>query len=42
MRKKLVKVKALFGDEILGLAIIKIIDGKTSSTLVNETKIHMQ
>ena len=31
--KKLVKVKALFVDEILGLAIIKIIDGKTSSTL---------
>ena len=31
--KKLVKVKAPFVDEILGLAIIKIIDGKTSSTL---------
>ena len=31
--KKLVKVKALFVDEISGLAIIKIIDGKTSSTL---------
>ena len=31
--KKLVKVKALFVDEILGLAIITIIDGKTSSTL---------
>ena len=31
--KKLVKVKALFVDKILGLAIIKIIDGKTSSTL---------
>ena len=31
--KRLVKVKALFVDEILGLAIIKIIDGKTSSTL---------
>ena len=27
------KVKAPFVDEILGLAIIKIIDGKTSSTL---------
>ena len=27
------KVKAPFIDEILGLAIIKIIDGKTSSTL---------
>ena len=33
MRKKLVKVKAPFVDEILGLAIIKIIDGKTISTL---------
>ena len=31
--KKLVKVKAPFVDEISGLAIIKIIDGKTSSTL---------
>ena len=31
--KKLVKVKAPFIDEILGMAIIKIIDGKTSSTL---------
>ena len=31
--KKLVKVKTPFVDEILGLAIIKIIDGKTSSTL---------
>ena len=31
--KKLVKVKALFVDKISGLAIIKIIDGKTSSTL---------
>ena len=31
--KKLVKVKALFVDEISGLAIIKIIDEKTSSTL---------
>ena len=39
--KKLVKVKALFVDEILGLAIIKIIDEKTNST-VNKTKIHMQ
>ena len=27
------KVRALFVDQILGLAIIKIIDGKTSSTL---------
>ena len=31
--KKLVKVKALFVDKISGLAIIKIIDGKTSSTV---------
>ena len=31
--KNLVKVKAMFVDEILGLAIIKIIDGRTSSTL---------
>ena len=31
--KKLVKVKAAFVDKISGLAIIKIIDGKTSSTL---------
>ena len=31
--KKLVKVKAPFVDEISGLAIIKIIDRKTSSTL---------
>ena len=31
--KKLVKVKALFVDEISGLAIIKIIDEKTNSTL---------
>ena len=31
--KKLVKIKAPFVDKISGLAIIKIIDGKTSSTL---------
>ena len=31
--KKLVKVKALFVDEISDLAIIKIIDAKTNSTL---------
>ena len=37
MRKK-VKVKAPFVDEILGLAIIKIIDGKTSSTLAIKLK----
>ena len=32
--QKLVKVKAPFIDEISGLAIIKIIDGKTNSTLL--------
>ena len=32
--QKLVKVKAPFVDEISGLAIIKIIDGKTNSTLL--------
>ena len=32
--QKLVKVRALFVDEISGLAIIKIIDGKTNSTLL--------
>ena len=31
--KKLVKARAPFVDEISGLAIIKIFDGKTSSTL---------
>ena len=36
------KVKAPFVDEISGLAIIKIIDGKTSSTLSIKLKIHMQ
>ena len=36
--QKLVKVKAPFIDEISGLAIIKIIDGKTSSTLLIELK----
>ena len=37
--KKLVKVKAPFVDEILDLAIIKIIDGKTSSTLSIKLKL---
>ena len=32
-KKRLVKVKAPFVDEILGLAIIKIIEEKTNSTL---------
>ena len=38
----LVKVKAPYVDEILGLAIIKIIDRKTNSTLLKKTKIYMQ
>ena len=37
--QKLVKVKALFIDEISGLAIIKIIDGKTNSTLLIKLKL---
>ena len=36
--QKLVKVRAPFVDEISGLAIIKIIDGKTSSTLLIKLK----
>ena len=32
------KVKALFIDEILGLAIIKIIDRRTNSTLLIKLK----
>ena len=36
--QKLVKVKVLFIDEISGLAIIKIIDGKTNSTLLIKLK----
>ena len=36
--QKLVKVRAPFIDEILGLAIIKIIDGGTSSTLLIKLK----
>ena len=36
--QKLVKVKAPFMDEILGLAIIKIIDGGTYSTLLIKLK----
>ena len=36
--QKLVKVRAPFIDEILGLAIIKIIDGKTNSTLLIKLK----
>ena len=36
--QKLVKVRAPFIDEILGLAIIKIIDGGTNSTLLIKLK----
>ena len=36
--QKLVKVKAPFVDEISGLAIIKIIDGGTYSTLLIKLK----
>ena len=39
--QKLVKVRAPFIDEISGLAIIKIIDGGTYSTVI-KIKIHMQ
>ena len=37
-QQKLVKVKAPFMDEILGLAVIKIIDGGTYSTLLIKLK----
>ena len=36
--QKLVKVKAPFVDEILGLAVIKILDGGTHSTLLIKSK----
>ena len=36
--QKLVKVRGLFVDEISGLPIIKIIDGKTNSTLLIKVK----
>ena len=36
--QKLVKVKAPFVDEILGMAIIKILDGGTYSTLLVKLK----
>ena len=36
--QKLVKVKALFVDEISGMAIIKILDGSTYSTLLIKLK----
>ena len=38
IEQKLVKVKAPFMDEISGLAIIKIIDGSTYSTLLIKLK----
>ena len=37
-KQKLVKVRALFIDEISGLEIIKIIDGSTNSTLLIKLK----
>ena len=37
-KQKLVKVKAPFVDEISGLAIIKIIDGSTYTTLLVKLK----
>ena len=36
--QKLVTVKVLFADEILGMAIIKILDGSTHSTLLIKLK----
>ena len=36
--QKLVKVRALFVDDISGLAIIKIVDGKANSTLLIKLK----
>ena len=41
-KQKLVKVKAPFADEISGMAIIKILDGSTYSTLLIKLKSHMQ
>ena len=40
--QKLVKVRAPFVDKIMGLAIIKIIDGKTNSMLFDKAEIYMQ
>ena len=37
--QKLVKVKAPFADEISGMAIIKILDGSTYSTLLMKLKV---
>ena len=38
--QKLVKVRAPFIDDISGLAIIKIIDGRTNSTLLIKLKFN--
>ena len=38
----MIKVKAPFINEISGLAIVKILDGGTHSTLFNKIKIHMK
>ena len=40
--QKLIKVTASFIDEISGLAIVKILDEGTHSTLLIKAKIHMQ
>ena len=40
--QKLIKVKAPFVDEISGIAVIKILDGSTYSTMFFEIKIHVQ
>ena len=37
--QKLVKVKAPFADEILGMAIIKILHGSANSTLLINLKV---
>ena len=41
-KQKLVKVKAPFVDEILGLAIVKILDGGTHSTLLIKLKFTLK
>ena len=40
--QKLIRVRAPFVDEISGMAIIKILDGGSYSTLLIKLKIHMQ
>ena len=39
-KQKLIKVKAPFIDEILGLAIVKILDRGTHSTLLIKLNLH--